>query len=523
MDDLQALVERNASGREAEARRAEGILRSELARFERWLAAQDVTPTVAALRARADEVVDRVLAENEPRWEGLTEADRERLRAMARAIASRLLHEPTLRLKRAASEADAYVKVAVLRELFGLDPATEPLEAAGRGGLGPARAPVASSGAAADARERPAAGVARQRPGARAGRVGGRGARRRRGRRGEDRRRRGRRQGALRPRGRAGDPRRRGRPRGPFGQGPARPSCPRAWRWSASPAARTPPTPSSASAGSLERARPRARGSAPRACAGARSCWRCAPTSSSLELRGNVDTRLAKLADGDYDGIVLASAGPRAARARSTRSRSGSSSSELTPAPGQGCLALEARDGDGATAAAAAGRITDRAALVELTAERAAVRALEASCDTPVGICARLEGERAGAARLRRPARRLEWVRDRVAGDPEQPAALGEALAERMLAAGAARDPRAGGGDGLSARPGVVYLVGAGPGDPGLMTARSLELIASADAILHDRLIPARRPRRRPRRRRARLRRQAARRHRDASRARSRR
>ena len=42
----------------------------------------------------------------------------------------------------------------------------------------------------------------------------------------------------------------------------------------------------------------------------------------------------------------------------------------------------------------------------------------------------------------------------------------------------------------MSARPGVVYLVGAGPGDPGLMTARSLELIAAADAIFHDRLIP---------------------------------
>ena len=43
----------------------------------------------------------------------------------------------------------------------------------------------------------------------------------------------------------------------------------------------------------------------------------------------------------------------------------------------------------------------------------------------------------------------------------------------------------------MSARAGVVYLVGAGPGDPGLMTARSLELLASADTILHDRLIPA--------------------------------
>jgi glutamyl-tRNA reductase len=126
MDDLQALVERNASGREAEARRADSVLRSELGRFESWLASQDVTPTVASLRERATEVVDRVLAENEPRWESLTEADRERMHAMARAIASRLLHEPTLRLKRSSGEDDAYLYVNALRELFGLDAPTGP-------------------------------------------------------------------------------------------------------------------------------------------------------------------------------------------------------------------------------------------------------------------------------------------------------------------------------------------------------------------------------------------------------------
>jgi glutamyl-tRNA reductase len=121
MDDLQALVERNLSGRESEARRAETVLRTELGSFERWLGSQDVTPTVAALRERANEIVERVLAENEPRWESLSDADRERVRAMARAIASRLLHEPTLRLKRSSGEDDAYLFVNALRELFGLD------------------------------------------------------------------------------------------------------------------------------------------------------------------------------------------------------------------------------------------------------------------------------------------------------------------------------------------------------------------------------------------------------------------
>jgi glutamyl-tRNA reductase len=131
IDDVQQIVERNTSGREAEAKRAETIIEAELDRFERWLAALEVVPTIAALRGRGDEVVRRVLAENENRWQSLGEADRERLAAMAKAIASRLLHEPTLRLRRSAGEDDAYAYVSALRELFGLDVETEPEADAG--------------------------------------------------------------------------------------------------------------------------------------------------------------------------------------------------------------------------------------------------------------------------------------------------------------------------------------------------------------------------------------------------------
>jgi glutamyl-tRNA reductase len=126
IDDVQQIVERNTSGREAEARRAELIIESELDRFNRWLAALEVVPTIAALRERGDEVVRRVMTENESRWRDLGEADRERLEAMAKAIASRLLHEPTVRLRRAAGNDEAYNYVSALRELFGLDVETEP-------------------------------------------------------------------------------------------------------------------------------------------------------------------------------------------------------------------------------------------------------------------------------------------------------------------------------------------------------------------------------------------------------------
>ncbi len=154
-----------------------------------------------------------------------------------------------------------------------------------------------------------------------------------------------------------------------------------------------------------------------------------------VELRGNVDTRLRKLAAGECDGAILALAGLRRL-GRAADVTFAFAIEELTPAAGQGALALQARRGD-QTAAAAAAQVTDRAALVELTAERAAVSAFDATCNTPIGVCARLAGDELAMSGFVGLPDGSEWVRDRVAGEPAQPGALGEALAERMLAAGA--------------------------------------------------------------------------------------
>lgn len=158
------------------------------------------------------------------------------------------------------------------------------------------------------------------------------------------------------------------------------------------------------------------------------------PDLSVRELRGNVDTRLRRLAEGGYEAIVLA----RAGLIRLGRGEEGAALGELVPAPGQGCLVLEARSDDEA-AREAAGALTDGDALAALTAERAVVTALEATCNTPIGVWAR---QADGAPTLRLTAfvglpDGSHWIRDDFAGDAADPAALGREIARRLEAAGA--------------------------------------------------------------------------------------
>ena len=158
------------------------------------------------------------------------------------------------------------------------------------------------------------------------------------------------------------------------------------------------------------------------------------PDLEIRELRGNVDTRLRKLDEGDYDAIVLASAGLE----RLGRAGEGSpiSSAEMVPAPGQGCLALEARAGDAHPVEVAAA-LTDREALTRLTAERALVTAIGATCHTPVGAYAELDGDTLQLSSFVGMPDGSHSVRDQIEGDATGPAELGRAGAERLVAVGA--------------------------------------------------------------------------------------
>ncbi|HXW58061.1 MAG TPA: hydroxymethylbilane synthase [Solirubrobacteraceae bacterium] len=163
-----------------------------------------------------------------------------------------------------------------------------------------------------------------------------------------------------------------------------------------------------------------------------------------VALSGNVDTRLRRLSvtgrDGDgedvLDAIVLARAGLQRL-GREDAIGASLDPATFVPAPGQGVLALQAR-GEDERARAAAHAITDADAFACLLAERALVRALGASCHTPLGAHARPAG--CGCLHMRAWVGLPDgsaWVADELLGGFYDPAELGRDVARRMDASGA--------------------------------------------------------------------------------------
>ena len=150
-------------------------------------------------------------------------------------------------------------------------------------------------------------------------------------------------------------------------------------------------------------------------------------------LRGNVDTRLRKLDEGQYASIVLAAAGLRRL-GWADRIRELLDADVMCPAPGQGALAIETRDDDG-PAREFARKLNHPPSNTAVTAERSLLATLEGGCQVPIGAYAHLEDTAIHLRAIVATPDGSRIVRDRASG--ADAVALGRELGERLLAAGA--------------------------------------------------------------------------------------
>lgn len=221
------------------------------------------------------------------------------------------------------------------------------------------------------------------------------------------------------------------------------------------------------------------------------------PGILTKEIRGNVQTRLRKLGDGQYDAIVLARAGLERLRRDSQKYSETEeknldfysrfhyeilNTQEFLPAAGQAILAVEVSEKalENKEFAEICWKLNQKEAEEQLLAERSFLRHIGGGCNAPAGAFSWLDGGLlhmsgcfAGDGR--------HMVLAELQGDAAEAEKIGKALADKL------REKTVSYGEAEKNGPrGKVFLVGAGPGDPGLLTVKGLWCIRHADVIIYD-------------------------------------
>ena len=191
------------------------------------------------------------------------------------------------------------------------------------------------------------------------------------------------------------------------------------------------------------------------------------PNMEFKSVRGNVQTRLKKLDEGQYSALVLAAAGLKRLKLENRISRY-FEPEEVLPAAGQGILAIQGRkDEDYSYLDGYNDEDSECAAL----AERAFVRYLDGGCSSPVAAHAKVEKDKIILTGLYYEEESGAWRKASLRGKREEAEELGIRLAKQLK------------------YPGKVWLVGACPGDIGLFTLKGMEILKNAEVVVYDSLV----------------------------------
>ena len=208
-------------------------------------------------------------------------------------------------------------------------------------------------------------------------------------------------------------------------------------------------------------------------------------------LRGNVQTRLRRLKEGRYDGIILAAAGIERLEYEKEEGfyYEYLEPETFLPAAGQGILAVESRTDDAEMANMLAA-IHDAEAACQLAAERAFLTTIGGSCNAPAAAYCRREDGRfvmdamfvKDGVHLRRAHLETDAAQEMTGQVDETGRGIGTVDAAQRVAARLGRDIA------REVNKGIVYLVGAGPGDEDLITRKALQVLREADVVVYDSL-----------------------------------
>jgi len=121
IDDLKNVVDVNKAEREKEALRAEGIVAEEVVKFGQWLEGMEIAPTITAIRQKANVIREAEVAKTLATLKSLSESERRSVEMLANALVNKLLHEPMIFLKNSTPHDNPALKLAFVRQLFGLD------------------------------------------------------------------------------------------------------------------------------------------------------------------------------------------------------------------------------------------------------------------------------------------------------------------------------------------------------------------------------------------------------------------